>query len=153
MKKFSKNKNKEPEVKSELISSDKVEILKLIDMFIKISISGPIRRPSYTWTIEGKDLLADAIINFMDNKDNKNIVEALSEVKYNLIDIDSKISEMKSIPFYIRNKFDSISKKENFLELFESIYNRTTYKDEYISLLSKRRDDYKNFMEKQKRQI
>lgn len=153
MKKFSKNKNKEPEVKSELISSDKVEILKLIDMFIKISISGPIRRPSYTWTIEGKDLLADAIINFMDNKDNKNIVEALSEVKYNLIDIDSKISEMKSIPFEIRNKFDSISKKENFLELFESIYNRTTYKDEYISLLSKRRDDYKKFMEKQKRQI
>lgn len=148
MKKFS-NFNEKVEAKEEL--SLKLSILALIDKCLTIRSNGSAHREllNNSITIDGKDMLANAIVNLISNESSKEQIKILESLKSQMKDwetIDNKIQvisdtkENKS-KFLLENlnilnnikKFINIySKNENFNDILDIYSNRIEDKNQAL---------------------
>jgi hypothetical protein len=154
MKKFSKitgqKVNESPKVVSEINEEAqfKSKIISLMDEFLAIRTYGPISRyyNAAQSKIAGKELLAEAIIDLLKEKDNSKetkILEELKKVSGDWKVIDDKIEELNSKKTLLsnRNKFNQMlenwSNTEDLLnfnrEISVKIKSRKTLLD-YIKL-------------------
>jgi predicted nucleic acid-binding Zn-ribbon protein len=146
MKKFSKINNiKVDELKTNKVEANdpiqelKHEIHGILDNLLSVRTYGPISRyhTAGTMKVEGKEMVVDAIIDMLSEKENKKTIKLLESMKTNSKDhelIDNAIDSLKN-----ENKF---LKKENFnIKMrIKSISER--YKDDedfiqYIALKAK----------------
>lgn len=106
MKKFSKQTNspvgEEKKVEKVLSEDDilKSRIMKLMDDFLRVQTYGPVTRHQVAGTMKvaGKELFAEALIDFLKNWDSKKEIKVLEELKLQVLDweaIDQKIDQIK----------------------------------------------------------
>lgn len=121
MKKFSNSINQkintEPkEIKSVDEASElKHKLISLMEKFLKVQSYGPVddRYLAGSVTIEGKEMLAEALLDFLSNDDSEKQIALLESLKKNVNDweaIDNKIDTIKSAntSFKSRSKFESM---------------------------------------------
>lgn len=159
MKKFSKvtgvKVTEEPkiEVKKSPDSEVRGKIIALMDQFLTVRTYGPVDRYQRAGLIKigGKEMLAEAIIDFISESNNKSQVKLLEELKNDLGDwksIDDKIESISNNQTLLcnRNKFNSVVEKyddEDLLVQFistgvDKIENKKTLID-YITLTNESR--------------
>ena len=106
MKKFSKQTNYPvgEEKKAERSPSEedilKSKIMGLMDDFLRVQTYGPVTRHQVAGTMKvaGKELFAEALIDFLKNWDSKKEIKVLEELKLQVLDweaIDQKIDQIK----------------------------------------------------------
>jgi hypothetical protein len=120
MKKFSKITNqsvgKEPKVDIKIEESDiiKREMLNLMDKYLRIQSYGSVdnRFLSGSVKINGKEILAEAILDIISNKSKRDQVSILESLKVRVKDwesIDNEINSIKSEKnVHLSNKFSKI---------------------------------------------
>lgn len=106
MKKFSKQTNspvgEEKKVERSLSEEDilKSKIMGLMDDFLRVQTYGPVTRYQVAGTMKvaGKELFAEALVDFLKNWDSKREIKVLEELKLQILDwevIDQKIDQIK----------------------------------------------------------
>lgn len=156
MRKFSKLTNQkiseEPKIEKKIDESDvfKYKMIDLMNRFLKIQSYGPVdnRFLSGSVKIEGKEILAEALLDlFTDNssKEQKKILESLkSDIKdWNVI--DNKIDNLSKNDIDITNKLKFSKMIERYKD--ESLY---IYLENKISKINNKKilEDYSTLMEK-----
>lgn len=158
MKKFSNvtgfKVNEEPkqvEQKIDEIDKFKGDLLNLMDNFLKVKAYGPIHRKLMRGelSVDGKDLLAEAIIILLTERDNKSKTKLLEGLKNKINDwevIDSEIEKVKNSKISTKNinrvvkLLDKYSSDEETLILYvESTINKFKSIDtlnEYSEIIS-----------------
>jgi hypothetical protein len=168
MKKFSNvtgfKVNEEPkqiEQKIDEVDQFKIDLLNLMDSFLKVKVYGPIHRKLMRGelSVDGKDLLAEAIIILLTERDNKSKTKLLENLKTKINNwevIDSEIEKVKNSKISTKNinrvvkLLDKYSSDEETLVLyvestitkFKSIENLSEYSQ--IISESKLSNDSKN---------
>lgn len=156
MKKFSKVTNhkikEEPILNNEINKEEylKYQILELASKFLKIRSYGPLDDKHFFGDveIEGKEMLADAIINLFNQEFSNNKKSILESLKKDMSDwklIDDKINELSKSDIDFKNqiKFNKILERhdqESLLLFLTSNVNKITNKKTLI--------DYKFLIEK-----
>lgn len=163
MKKFSKisktSVNQEPKVDTKISESDifKAEIVKLTNKLLKIQSYGAVdnRFLSGSVKIEGKEMLAEAILDLLQDKNKKEQTKILENLKSKVKDweaIDKTIEEINKTPnFNNKVKFNKILEKYKddslviYMESIKDKLNEDTIND-YIILLNESdvKTEYKN---------
>lgn len=156
MRKFSKLTNQkvseEPKIEKKIDESDvfKYKMIDLMNRFLKIQSYGSVdnRFLSGSVKIEGKEMLAEALLDlFTDNssKEQKKILESLkSDIKdWNVI--DNKIDNLSKSDIDIANKLKFSKMMERYKD--ESLY---IYLENKISKINNKQilEDYSTLMEK-----
>ena len=144
MKKFSKITgqliNEKPKVESEINEKEltKLKIVNLMDRLLRIRAYGPVDNRFLTGSvkIEGKEMLAEAIIDFLSDMSNKEQSEILESLKSEIRDwdiIDKKIDDLNKE----RPSIDNQRKLKSFIERWgsdeETLYMLADYKSQKMS--------------------
>jgi hypothetical protein len=127
MKKFSKVNgikiNEEPKIENKVDDLDilKLEMLNLMDNFLKVRLTGPVHNKLMfgSFSIDGKDMLAEAIITLLGDKDNKSQTKILESLKTKIKDwevIDSEIEKINKV----RPNLKNINRVSQLLEKYSS---------------------------------
>jgi hypothetical protein len=127
MKKFSKvtgvKVNEEPKVETKIDEVDelKLEMLTLMDNFLKVRASGPIHNTllNGSLSVEGKDLLAEAIITLLSEKTNKDKTKVLESLKTKISDwqtIDEEIEKINQK----RPSINNVNRINKLIEKYSS---------------------------------
>lgn len=125
MKKFSKQTNYPvgEEKKAERSPSEedilKSKIMGLMDDFLRVQTYGPVTRYQVAGTMKvaGKELFAEALVDFLKNWDSKKEIKVLEELKLQILDwevIDQKIDQIKlkeSKKFKDKNFFKELAER------------------------------------------
>jgi hypothetical protein len=171
MKKFSNSINQKINTEPKEIKSVdealelKQKMISLMERFLKVQSYGPVddRYLSGSVTIEGKEMLAEALLDFLSSDSSEKQIALLESLKKSVNDweaIDNKIDSIKSKSTSLnsRSKFESLinnysSDEESLLmvvkEKADNITESSTLKD-YIKLVesSKLSSDIKSKMNK-----
>ena len=134
MKKFSSVTNQtvsdEPKVDAKIDEATifKSRVINLLDQFLSLRHHGPIDRyfQQGTVSIQGKELVAEALLNFIDGNTIKEQTKLLESLKSNLRDwetIDNKIDEINSnkTDFKTNHKVNQLLEKYSDEEMLISV--------------------------------
>ena len=114
------------EVKIDEASIFKSKVINLLDQFLSLRHHGPIDRyfQQGTVSIQGKELVAEALLSFIDENTIKEQTKLLESLKSNLRDwetIDNKINEINSnkrdykVDYKVNNLIKKYGKDEDLL--------------------------------------
>jgi hypothetical protein len=127
MKKFSKvtgiKINEEPKIENKVDEVDelKLEMITLMDNFLKVRASGPIHNKVLNGSISiaGKDLLAEAIVILLSDKTNKEKTKVLESLKTKISDwqtIDAEIEKINQK----RPSINNVNRINKLIEKYSS---------------------------------
>lgn len=157
MKKFSKITNQdikeEPKLDKSLNEkqSAKFKMVNLMDKLLRIRAYGPVDNRFLTGSvkIEGKEMLAEAILDFITELSNNDKIKVLENLKSDIKEwdvIDNKIDNLKSenAPFNSKMKFESLLQRwgsdEGTLLMVAELQSNTMDNDlreDYLNLIDK----------------
>ena len=154
MKKFS-NFNEKVETKEDSL---KVSILSLIDKCLTIRSNGAAHREllNNSITIDGKEMLANAIINLISNESSKEQIKTLESLKSEMKDWETIDNKIQVITDTKENKSKFLLENLNILnniKKFINIYSKNENFNDILDIYSNRIEDKKQALLRHKTAI